>query len=75
MQITKILKDLLSEREAIDEAIEALDLLRASAGRRGPGRPPKPLQIAGGRGRRSAAARAKMAVAQRRRRAKERRKS
>lgn len=46
MNLTKILKDLLRERDELDRAIEALErLMIRSRRRRGPGRPPKPLSL------------------------------
>ena len=52
---TRILHDLLKERDDLDRAIDALEPLatRSSRGkRRGPGRPPLPLSLRRRRGRR-----------------------
>ena len=45
MTLTKILKELLSEREELDRAIDALERLQMRGRRRGPGRPPLPLSV------------------------------
>ena len=53
MNIRKILKDMLRERDDLDGAIEALErLMMRSRRRRGPGRPPLPPSLKRRRGRR-----------------------
>ena len=41
MDANAILKQLYEERDAIDQAIAALETLATGRGKRGPGRPPK----------------------------------
>ena len=67
MNVTQMITELRSEREALTQAIDVLERI-AGARRRGPGRPPTWLATAAGVKRVfSAATRKKMALAQRKR--------
>ena len=59
MDINRILAELRSERDRLDQAISALEAVN-STGRRGVGRPPKAARKVRRRGRMSAAARRKL---------------
>lgn len=70
MNILKILAELHTQREQLDEAILTMERLARGAGKRR-GRPPKwmsePTEISGRKGVRSAETRARMSAAQKKR--------